>query len=223
MNDRTTPDYEAAALKAIQIQTVRRISAMPIDPMPILRDFPNVMMVSYTEMAAQANIDRENVFRILGDRNQDAVTSVIREGDKLRYFVAYNQRLPFYLLQRALARELGHIVLGHDGSLPEEVRYEEALAFARYLMCPRPVIRAMQEAGIRLTVEVFGTITGCYAHCLEGIRTTPGVRVPGIANLIVRGQFQDFIDDFIRYQSIIQEEDHSPLADFGSFMDNYEE
>ena len=52
MNDRTTPDYEAAALKAIQIQTVRRISAMPIDPMPILRDFPNVMMVSYTEMAA---------------------------------------------------------------------------------------------------------------------------------------------------------------------------
>ena len=223
MNDRITPDYEAAALKAVQILTVRRISATPIDPVPILKELPNVMMVSFAEMAIRTGIDREYAVQMFGERNQDAATSVIRDGDKLRYIVTYNQRLPFYLLQRALARELGHIVLGHDGTKPEEVRTEEALAFARHLLCPRPIIRALQEAGIRITVEAFGNITGCYSKCLEGIRTTPGVRIPGIANMILRGQFEDHVQNFIAFQSIMQEEDHSPLADFGTYMDGYTE
>ena len=127
------------------------------------------------------------------------------------------------MLQRALARELGHIVLGHDGSRPEDVRTEEALVFARHLLCPRPVIHALQESGIKLTVEVLGNVTGCYEKCLAGLRKTPGAHIPAIANRIMRGQFADYIDDFIRFQSIIQDEDESPLADFGTYMDNYEE
>lgn len=221
--DRITPDYETAALKAVQILTVRRISATPIDPVPIIKSLPNVLMVTYADMARTTGVDRAHVVQLFGDRNQDAVTSVIRDGDALRYIVTYNQRLPYYLLQRALARELGHIVLGHDGTLPVQVRNEEALVFARYLMCPRPLIRALQESGIKLTVEVLGNITGCYEHCLEGIRTTPGIRIPGIANVIMRGQFADFVDDFVRYQAAVQDEDHSPLADFGTYMDGYTE
>lgn len=221
--DRTTPDYEAAALAAINVLTNRRISAAPIDPTPILKSYPNVMLVSYAEVAVRMGIEREHAVVIFGERNQDAVTSVVNDNGKLRYFVTYNQRLPYYLLQRAMARELGHIVLGHDGSRPEEVRYEEAMTFARHLICPRPLIHALQEAGVRITVEVLGTITGCYERCLAGMRKTPGVHVPAIANHIVRGQFEDFIRDYIRFQAILQEDDSSPLADFGTYMDNYEE
>lgn len=218
-----TPDYLAAALAAMKVLTNYGISSAPVDPMRILKSLPNVMMVSYAEVALRMGVDRENAVLIFGERNQDAVTSVIRDGDKLRYFVTYNQRLPFYLLQRALARELGHIVLGHDGSRPEEVRYEEAMTFARHLLCPRPLIHALQEAGVQITVEVLGTITGCYERCLAGLRKTPGVHVPAIANQIVRGQFEDYIQDFIRFQPILQEEDSSQIADFGSYMDFYEE
>ena len=217
------PDYEAAALKAAEVITNRRISSAPIDPLPILKELSNTMLVSYAEMAVCTGIDRENVVQIFGSKNQDAVTSVLTDGGKQRYVVTYNQRLPFYMLQRALARELGHIVLGHDGTRQEFVRSEEALTFARHLLCPRPLIRALQESGIRLTVEVFGNITGCYEHCLAGIRKTPGVHIPAIANRIMRGQFEEYVQDFVRFQAIMQEEDESHLADFGTFMDGYEE
>lgn len=218
-----TPDYEKAALEAVKIITNRRISSAPIDPMPILKDLPNVMVVSYAEMAIRTGVERVHVVRVFGDRNQDAVTSVLDDGEKLRYFVAFNQRLPFYMLQRALARELGHIVLHHDGTRTEEVRTEEALVFARHLLCPRPIIRALQESGIKLTVEVLGNVTGCYERCLAGLRKTPGAHVPAIANQIMRGQFEDYVQDFVRFQSILQEEDESHIADFGTYMDNYEE
>lgn len=218
-----TPDYEAAALAATRILTTHGISSAPVAPMRILKTIPNVMLVSYTEVAARMGVDRENAVVIFGERNQDAVTSVLQDGNGLRYFVTYNQRLPYYILQRALARELGHIVLGHDGSRPEEVRTEEALVFARHLLCPRPLIHALQEAGVKLTVEVLGTITGCYERCLVGLRKTPGVHVPAMANRMVRAQFEDYIRDFLRFQPILQEDDESALADFGTYMDYYEE
>lgn len=218
-----TPDHLAAALAATKVLTNNSISSAPVDPMRILKAQPNVMMVSYTEAAARMGVARENAVVLFGENNQDAVTAVVNYHGRLRYFITYNQRLPFYLLQRAMARELGHIVLGHDGSRPEEVRYEEAMTFARHLLCPRPLIHALQESGIRLTVEVLGTITGCYERCLTGLRRTPGVHVPAIANRIVRGQFEDYIQDFIRFQAILQEDDTSPLADFGTYMDDYEE
>ena len=89
---------------------------------------------------------------------------------KTLYFIAYNQRFPFFLIQRGLARELGHIVLGHDGTRPEEIRMEEARVFAYHLLCPRPLIRAIQDTGIPITIETLGLITGCYERCLVGMQ-----------------------------------------------------
>jgi len=48
--------------------------------------------------------------------------------------VVYNQRMPFDIVRKALARELGHIVLGHDGTRPEEVRNTEAEHFAKIML-----------------------------------------------------------------------------------------
>lgn len=40
----------------------------------------------------------------------------------------------------------------------------------------------------------------------------------------MRGQFEDYVAYFVRFQSILQEEeDDSLVADFGTYMDGYEE
>ena len=132
-------------------------------------------------------------------------------------------RLPQYLVQRALARELGHIVLGHDGSKPEDVRMAEAYCFAHHLLCPRPLIRAVRNSGIPFTIEVLGAMTGCYDRCLQRMRKTPPVHVPAELNRKVHFQFADYINNFLDYESYLMKTDESVLADFGTYMDGYEE
>lgn len=217
------PDYEQAAIKAAETLIKHRISAAPVLAMPILKTMRGVLVLSFDEMAETVGTAREDIVTLFGEENQDAVTIVQPGNGTLRYVVAYNQRLPVYLLQRALARELGHIVLHHDGSRPEEVRLAEAQCFARHLICPRPVIHAVQASGIPITVELIGSVTGCYKRCIEGMQKTPGAHVPPELNRIIKEQFADYIDNFLSYARIVKNDDHSERADFGTYMDNYEE
>ena len=218
-----TPDYDKAAIKATETLIRHRIASAPVDPLPILKRTKGVLVLSFAEMAERMGLDRPQILGMFSSENHDAVTTVHISDDKLRYIIAYNQRLPFYMLQRALARELGHIALGHDGSRPEDVRQAESICFAQHLLCPRAVIKAIESAGIPLTVEVVGNVTGCYERCLTGMRKTPGVCVPAELNRIVRGQFADYIENLIDFQSFLKDYDESMLANFGTFMDNYEE
>ena len=217
-----TPDFQAAAIRATETLIKHRIVTAPIDPMPILKTTPGVLVLSFTEIARTTGEDRGSLISTFNG-SQDAVTTAQMIGGKLRYIVAYNQRLPFYMLQRGLARELGHIILHHDGSRPDEVRTEEALCFARHLICPRPIIRAIQDSGIRLSIEALGNITGCYERCLSGIRKTPGVSVPPELNCLLRDQFADYIQNFVDFQQILSQDDETPVADLGTYMDNYSE
>ena len=218
-----TPDYEKAAIKATETIITHRICTAPVDPMPILKSMPGTLMLSYADAAQSLGIDRHDLISLFGIGNQDAATFAREIRGRLCYFVIYNQRLPFYMLQRGLARELGHIVLGHDGSRPENVRMTEAICFAQHLLCPRPVIKAVEAAGIPLTVEVVGAITGCYERCLAGMRKTPGIRVPAELNRRIKEQFKEYISNFIDFQNYLKADDESMLANFGTFMDNYEE
>ena len=217
------PDYERAAIKAAEILIKHNIRTAPVDPFPILKQTPGVLVMSFQEMSAITNTDRKEIINMFGCSNQDAVTTVFIDGDDVRYIVSYNRMLSVNLFQRARARELGHIVLGHDGSRPEEVRTEEAICFANHLLAPRPLIHAIQSAGIRLTVEVLGNITGCYDHCLSCMRSLPAVNVPAELNRIVRDQFMPYINNFFEFQRHATLKDGSALADFGTFMDGYVE
>ena len=203
----TTPNYENAAIQATNTLIRYGINTAPVIPLPIFKRTPGVLVLSFAEMSGKIGIDRNNLVTMFGAENQDAVTSVRMEDGKLRYLVAYNQRLPFYMLQRSLARELGHIVLKHDGSLPEDVRAQEALCFASHLLCPRAVIKAIGDSGSRLTVEAVGSVTGCYERAMNTIRKLPAVHVPAELNRQVKAQFADYIKNFTDYQ----------------FMDGYEE
>ena len=217
-----TPNVDAAAIKATEI-LLRLETNPPITPMLILRTMPNVLVLTFAEMALTIGADRRNVLTSFASDNRDVITSVMNVNGELRYVVVYNQRLPFYMLQRGLARELGHIVLQHDGSLPEDVRAEEALIFARHLLCPRPLIKALQESIHPLTVETVGNVTGCYERCLKGIQHTPGANVPAEMNRRVRALFADYIENFVDCYPILQTDDVSEIADFGTYMDNYVE
>ena len=160
---------------------------------------------------------------MLGEKNQDAYTIVNIVDGKKQYLVVYNKMLSINLFQRALARELGHIVLGHDGTKPEEVRNEEAKAFANHLLCPRPLINLINSTGIKFTKELLGNITGCYDLCLSYMRKLPPVEVPAELNRLVRDQFTPYVLNLFEFQRYAEKKDTSAIADFGTYMEGYTE
>ena len=218
-----TPNLERAATAAAETLIKYNVTSAPVAPLRILKSIPGVIVLSYTELASGLGMDRRELLDQYGDTNKDAVTLVKEVGGMPRYFVGYNMLLPDYLMQRAIARELGHIVLGHDGSRPLEVRLAEAMFFARHLLCPRPLIRAIQETGIPITVETLGLITGCYERCLVGMQKSHGVHVAPELNSMLREQFAPYVQNFVDCQAILTANDGSALVNFGTYMDNYEE
>ena len=218
-----TPNYERAAIRATETLIEHQIGTAPIDPLPILKKTPGVIVLSFEEMSKKTNIDRKQILDTFGCSNQDAVTTVFVDGDELKYVVAYNRMLSTGIIGRALARELGHILLGHDGSRPEEVRNEEAKCFAHHLLCPRPLIHLIQATNIRLTVEMLGNVTGFYDHCVSCIRKQPAVKVPSELNKLVSRQFMPYVLNLFDYQRYASLHDGSALADLGAYMDYYED
>ena len=218
-----TPNLERAATAAAETLIKYNVTSAPVAPLRILKSIPGVIVLSFAELASGIGMDRKDLLDQYGDSARDAFTLVREVGGRLRYFVGYNLLLPDYLLQRAIARELGHIVLGHDGSRPEDVRAMEAMFYARHLLCPRPLIRAIQDAQIPITIETLGLITGCYERCLVGLQKSHGVHVAPELNRMIRAQFAAYVDNFADCRAILTQSDDSMLVNFGSYMDNYEE
>ena len=218
-----TPNFDRAATAAAEILIKYQISTAPVDPIPIFKKADGFNVITFTEMSRMIGLDRSDVLSAFSAENHDAVSSVYLKDGKKHYLVAYNMRLPQYLVQRALAREMGHIVLGHDGTRPEDVRNAEAQCFAHHLLCPRPLIHAIQQSGMKITTEVLGNTTGCYERCLIGMRHTPATHVPAELNRRIRDQFADYISEFLDFQSYLSQADDSMIANFGTFMDGYEE
>ncbi|MBP5727330.1 MAG: hypothetical protein J6Y48_09695 [Clostridia bacterium] len=218
-----TPDFDRAATAAAEILIKYGIGTAPVDPIPIFKKAHGFNVVTFTEMSRMIGIARQDLVSTFEAENHDAVSSVYVKDGQPHYLVAYNMRLPQYIVHRALAREMGHIILGHDGSRPEDVRNAEALCFAHHLLCPRALIHAIRESGTRITVEVLGNTTGCYERCLIGMRRTPATHVAPELNRKVRDQFADYISEFLDFQSYLSQGDDSMIANFGSYMDGYEE
>ena len=217
------PDFDRAATAAMQMLIDHNITETPIMPLPILKNYPGVRVISFAKMANEANMERDKLVPLFV-HNQDAATFRLgMEMENVEYVVAYNMRLPFEIIWRGIARELGHIVLGHDGvTRPYEVRRAEAMCFAHHLLSPRPVLRMIQEA-FPLTMNILSDTTGCIDECVEDMAEIPGAHVPPEMNRAVREQFSRGIGEYIRFHSAAKKVDHSPLVDLGTFMDNYEE
>ena len=115
------PNFQKAEQKA------RELRESGADcPLQILKSLQHVAAVSFADASARYGISRETLLTMFDDGNRDAVT-MFRSGS---YLVIYNQELPCKIIRHAVARELGHIVMEHDGSRPEDVRMAEANHFA---------------------------------------------------------------------------------------------
>lgn len=216
-------NFDRAATAAADILIRYNVKTAPVDPIPIFKRAHGFNVVTFTEMSSMIGMDRKKLVSSFEAENHDAVSSVYVKNGEPHYLVAYNMRLPQYIIQRALAREMGHIVLGHDGTRPEEVRNAEALCFAYHLLCPRALIHAIRESGTTITTEVLGNLTGCYERCLIGMRKTPETHVPAELNRKIKEQFSDYIAEFLDFQQFLSKEDESMIANFGTYMDGYEE
>ena len=215
-----TPDYNKAATKATETLLKYGINSTPISPLQILKRIDNVIVTSFSEMSDSNGMSRRELVPMFG-RNRDAISSIHTENGKQIYVVAYNAMLPMSIVQKTLARELGHIVLKHkDGGQKNSL---EADCFACHLLCPRPVVHFLQVTNIRITVEVLANLTGLYDQSLFAMRRIPGTDVPQKLNNFVRNQFMPFLLNLFDYYQYIIQDDRSALADFGSYMDNYEE
>lgn len=217
------PDYNKAATKALEILVNKQISATPIDSLSILLKYPGVRVMTFSRMAMETGKEREQLVPLFGECQDAATFHLDTPIQGIDYVVVYNRFLAVDLVFRAVARELGHIILGHDGQTRStEVRMAEALCFAHHLLSPRPVIRLLQEAGIPVTLNVLADITGCTGECVEGLQTLPGVHVPPALNAQAKALFAPHIGEYIRFYKAAKQ-DHSPVIDFGSFMDGYTE
>lgn len=212
------PDFDKAATLATELLIEHKITAAPVSPLPMLKR-PNVLVVSFTEVSNIVGANRETILSAFPN-NQDAVTSCFIEERKRNYIVAYNQQLPIHTAQKALARQLGHVMLEHDGSRPDDIRTAEETCFAYNLLCPRPLIRAVQEAGITITMNVLTNMTSCDSDCVAGMKDLQGGDVPAELNRKVKKNFADYVANFVNYRKTVTV-DHSDPVDFGSYMERY--
>ena len=207
-------DYTKAAIAAAETTIKYAVTRLPLAPLPILKKMGNVMVMSFSDLSAAAGLERREVLPLFG-KNMDAVTSLYNGV----YCVTYNSILPFGMVQRALAREMGHIVLGHSGFSSDNAA--EAMCFAYHLLCPRPLIHALQATCMRVTTDLVANITGIYEQSIVAMRRLPGTDVPASLNRFVRNQIMPFVLNLFEYYQSTFTNDGSAIADFGGFMEGY--
>lgn len=220
----TRPNFDLAATKALEILIEKKITETPVDPMRILKDYPGVRIIPFTKMADEIEKEREDLVPMFYT-NQDAATFHLSEKmDDISYIVVYNMRLPIEIIHRAIARELGHIVLGHNGTVrTPKVRMAEAMCFAHHLLSPRPVVNMLQKSGMPFTMNVMTATLGCSDECVDDLQMIPGVNVSPELNAKVRDLFAPHIKEYINFHKASPKKDKSPVLDLGTYMDNYEE
>ena len=218
-----TPDIDAAAIRAMEILRDHGITETPVNPMDFLVEYTNVRIMPFTRMAQIAGMKRHDLVPMFGS-NQDAALFHMTGMESVDYVIVYNMRLPIEIIYRGIARELGHIALGHDGKTRHpDARMAEAMTFAHHLLCPRPILRVIQESGVQMTMDILTETMGCSDVCVSDMQQIPGAHVPADLNREVRDLFAPRILEYLSFHKASPMQDKSPVIDLGTYMDFYEE
>lgn len=136
-----------------------RINKLPVDILGICRRCKNTKVMTFRE--ADKEFPDYSGFLIGGGPSESAFTMKPEIADIKWNFILYNDDMMYNSLQRlrfSLAHELGHIVLGHKDE-HSFICEAEANCFAQHLLCPVPVVEAMNlcdHSKIFLFSKVFG-------------------------------------------------------------------
>lgn len=135
------PNLEIAAEKAVETVLRFNLNTRKPDPLPVLEQLNNVYLISHDFPVSSVG------------GNQDAITLVNKAESGLQFIVMYNRTIDPFALRIALARELGHIILNHDGSTPEEEWSAEANCFAYHFLCPMIKTKKINYRPLRVSLS----------------------------------------------------------------------
>lgn len=160
--DKRYPDYDRAATMAYRCITALGVNRMPIDPLFMLKKCRNVALKPYSALREEAHMSAWEFDRHVSVGQDAFVARRSRQG-KVHYLVCYEDEGNPARRRFTLAHELGHIVLGHtDQGAYEE---EEANHFAMHLLCPRPVLRQLEQQSAPLCAERIATVCFISVSC----------------------------------------------------------
>ena len=211
-------DYVKAATRASEFLIKYNVCKTPVNPLPILRKLENVEVVTFNELETVSGVDPCSIGF---GKCSDSFCMVETKDGNTTYIVAYNDLLPDTVLQQSLAVDLAHIALNHTERNEESKK--EAHFFALNLLCPRPLIHLLQVISMRITEDLLANLTGILHQPLVEMRRFQGVAVPARLNRFVSNQFLPFLMNYYEYYRDVKPPDSSAVADFGHYMDNYEE
>lgn len=155
---RTTykPDYAKAEKAAQELLQLNGVNKLPVKVKKLAKDFSNLKIKKYSWFAKKWGLSFEDVCN-MADSNEGCCIYFKSTGE---YLILYNENVNnIGRIRWTLAHELGHYILKHNeltdkailsrSSLSDE-EYEifesEANCFARELLTPPPVIRAINIA-----------------------------------------------------------------------------
>lgn len=168
------PDLARAATLACRVLLARRVDALPVEPLTLLRACRDTAVYTLEHARDVLDLPQPAFTALL--RDADAASYRMQTTDGARYVIVYRADGNPARLRFTLAHELGHRLLGHTGVDAAEER--EADCFASHLLCPEPVLRLLSafpgDAAERVA-------TACYVSrtCARtSLRRRPSLMAP---------------------------------------------
>ncbi|MBP1041263.1 ImmA/IrrE family metallo-endopeptidase [Vagococcus sp. BWB3-3] len=106
----TKPNFKLAKTLAYGLLKTNQIQAFPVNPFALIKNEPNVSLISYSDFAKKSQLTLNEVIEFT--QSSDGATAYLKE--KERYLIFYNDGIKHAgRINYTLAHELAHIKLGH--------------------------------------------------------------------------------------------------------------
>lgn len=161
-------DLPRAAAMAYRVLAEQNVSALPVDPLALLRKCRGTEVCTYADAAARLGMTDAAFERACGV----AEAFTLAQGDC--FMICYRAEGNPARQRFTLAHELGHRVLGHTARDPAGER--EADTFASHLLCPRPVLQALRFAGA--DESEMARVFYVTRRCIQEILRQPETEIP---------------------------------------------
>jgi len=143
------PNYSRATNMAYETLIEYHKFDLPINIFSVLHSMKNVAIHKYSETAQRFNLSFEKFHKLASSDYGFSIKNI----NKNRYEIFYNDYKSDTTIRFTLAHELGHIVLEHNKDGYKENK--EANCFARNYLCPIPIVIGMNIESVLDYTDAF--------------------------------------------------------------------